>query len=101
MYASPLSRYERARSVLKGTSVGAEVRRPLTLIQIGQYNWHVIETDAKFNFKSGFFVETYINGRLLRANCKTCERDDIRHESARDMIASVRKGNVKQASAAD
>jgi hypothetical protein len=30
-------------------------------------NWHVIETDAKFNFKSGFFVETYINGRLLRA----------------------------------
>lgn len=91
IYEAPLSRYRRIRAVLMSTSVGAEVREPLSLSKIAGRDWWVIETDAKFKYKSGLFAETYIDGRLLRATCKTCERGESRHQAARTMLESFGK----------
>lgn len=91
LYETPLSRYQRLRSALKNTSVGAEVLEPLTLKKIGARAWWTIEIDAKFNYKSSLFAETYIDGRILRATCKTCERGDNRHSAARAMLESFGK----------
>jgi hypothetical protein len=94
LYETPSSRYARLRSVLKSTSIDAEILKPLGLTRIGERTWHTIETDARHNYKSGLFAETYINGRLLRAVCKTCETGEVRHQAAREMLKSFRKSGT-------
>lgn len=91
LYASPLSRYFRLRAVLKSTSPGASIRRPLGPERFGTRDWIAVETEAAPRFMSGLFVETVIDGRYLGAICKTCETGAVRHESARAILGSVRR----------
>ncbi len=91
LYASPLSRYFRLRAVLKSTSPGASIRRPLGPERFGTRDWIAVETEAAPRFKSGLFAETVIDGRYLGAICKTCETGAVRHESARAILGSVRR----------
>lgn len=93
LYASALSRYARLRAVLKNTSEDARIRQTLALARIGQRDWYVVETDAKPGFKSGLFAETVIGGWYLGAICKTCETGEIRYESAREMLSTVRRAD--------
>lgn len=89
LYASPLARYFRLKNVLKSTSKDAEIRQDLAIRRIGMRDWQVVETDARHNYKSGYFAETVIDGRYLGVTCKTCEAGEVRHLSARTMLESV------------
>ncbi|MEH3143801.1 MAG: hypothetical protein PGN34_00210 [Methylobacterium frigidaeris] len=89
--AAPLSRYFRLRAVLKSTSAGATVRRPLGPERFGPRDWIAVETEAAPGFKSGLFAETVIGGRYLGAICRTCETGEVRHDSARALLGSVRR----------
>ena len=91
LYTSPLARYFRLRAVLKSTSPGASIRRPLGPERFGPRDWIAVETEAAPRFKSGLFAETVIDGRYLGAICKTCETGTVRHESARAILGSVRR----------
>lgn len=91
LYAAPLSRYFRLRAVLKSTSVGASIRRPLGPWRFGARDWIAVETNAAPRFKSGLFAETVIDGRYLGAICKTCETGAERHAAARALLGSVRR----------
>lgn len=91
LHASPLSRYFRLRAVLKSTSLGATIRRPLGPERFGSREWIAVETEAAPRFKSGLFAETVIDGRYLGAICKTCETGAVRHEAARAILGSVRR----------
>jgi hypothetical protein len=91
LYTAPLSRYFRLRAVLKSTSLGATIRRPLGPERFGPRAWIAVETEAAPRFKSGLFAETVIDGRYLGAICKTCETGAVRHEAARAILGSVRR----------
>ncbi|MEH3118712.1 MAG: hypothetical protein PGN25_14260 [Methylorubrum populi] len=91
LHAAPLSRYFRLRAVLKSTSPGASIRRPLRTERFGARDWIAVETEAAPRFKSGLFAETVIDGRYLGAICKTCETGAVRHEAARAILGSVRR----------
>lgn len=89
LYESPLARYFRLRAVLKSTSKDAEVLQDLAVQRIGLRDWWVVETDARHNYKSGYFAETVIDGQYLGVICKTCETGEVRHLSARRMLETV------------
>lgn len=89
LYEAPLARYFRLRAVLKSTSKDAEILQDLAVQRIGQRDWWVVETDARHNFKSGYFAETVIDGRRLAVTCKTCETGADRHRTARAMLETV------------
>jgi hypothetical protein len=91
LHASPLSRYVRLRAVLKSTSVGATIRRPLGPERFGAHDWIAVETEAASRFKSGLFAETVVDGRYLGAICKTCETGAVRHRAARSILGSLRR----------
>ncbi|GJE68995.1 hypothetical protein [Methylorubrum podarium] len=91
LHASPLSRYVRLRAVLKSTSAGAAIRRPLGPERFGPRDWIAVETEAAPRFKSGLFAETVIGGRYFGAICKTCETGAVRHEAARTILGSLRR----------
>lgn len=91
LHASPLSRYFRLRAVLKSTSPGATIRRPLGPERFGTRDWIAVETEAAPRFKSGLFAETVVDGRYLGAICKTCETGAVRHEAARAILGSIRR----------
>ncbi|KQQ11979.1 hypothetical protein ASF53_15035 [Methylobacterium sp. Leaf123] len=91
LYTSPLARYLRLRAVLKSTSKGATIRRPLGPERFGPRDWIAVETEAAPRFKSGLFAETVIDGRYLGAICKTCETGAVRHGAARALLGSVRR----------
>ena len=91
LHATPLSRYVRLRAVLKSTSAGASIRKPLGPERFGARDWIAVETEAAPRFKSGLFAETVVDGRYLGAICKTCETGAVRHEAARSILASMRR----------
>ncbi|TFZ60739.1 hypothetical protein E4V01_02705 [Methylorubrum sp. Q1] len=91
LYTAPLSRYFRLRAVLKSTSPGATIRRPLGPERFGAREWFAVETEAAPRFKSGLFAETVIDGRFLGVICKTCETGAVRHRAARALLGSVRR----------
>lgn len=91
LHAAPLSRYFRLRAVLKSTSPGASIRRPIGPERFGPRDWIAVETEAAPRFKSGLFAETVIGGRYLGAICKTCETGPTRHEAAHALLASARR----------
>ncbi len=91
LHASPLARYMRLRAVLKSTSAGATIRAALGPARFGPHDWIAVETEAAPRFKSGLFAETVIGGRYFGAICKTCETGEVRHESARAMLGSLRR----------
>lgn len=97
LYESPLTRYARLKSVLKSTSKDAEIRQDLAIRRVGDRDWYVVETDARHNYKSGYFAETVIDGTYLGAICKTCETGEIRHQGGREMLMSLRSDKARSA----
>lgn len=97
LYESPLTRYARLKSVLKSTSKDAEIRQNLAIRRIGEHDWYVVETDARHNYKSGYFAETVIGGTYLGAICKTCETGEIRHQGGQEMLMSLRADKARSA----
>lgn len=91
LHASPFSRYVRLRAVLKSTSPGASIRRPLKPERFGMRDWIAVETEAAPRFKSGLFAETVVDGRYFGAICKTCETGAVRHAAARALLSSLRR----------
>lgn len=99
LYESPFQRYLRLRAVLRNTSRDAEILKPLELVKIGERDWYRVETDARHNYKSGFFAETVVNGLYVGTICKSCETGAVRHQDGLRILTSLKLRALKAAGA--
>ncbi|WP_131114596.1 hypothetical protein [Lichenihabitans psoromatis] len=80
---------ETTQIILKKTSKGATVAKPLGREVLGQNTWFTLETTAARGFKSVLHARAVVHGRFLWALCRTCATGESRFQTARALLASI------------